>query len=56
MKNLINKTLVSSAGLEAVMLRVPIGLILAAHAAKNYSLGLAVTDWKEQGNGWHRWV
>jgi putative oxidoreductase len=34
MKNLINKTLVSSAGLEAVILRVPIGLILAAHGSQ----------------------
>jgi putative oxidoreductase len=34
MKNLINKTLVSNAGLEAVMLRVPIGLILAAHGSQ----------------------
>ncbi len=34
MKNLINKTLVSNAGLEAVMLRVPIGLILAAHGGQ----------------------
>lgn len=34
MKNLINKTLVSSAGLEAVILRVPIGIILAAHGSQ----------------------
>ncbi len=34
MKNLINKTLVSNAGLEAVILRVPIGLILAAHGGQ----------------------
>ena len=34
MKNLINKTLVSDAGLEAVILRVPIGLILAAHGSQ----------------------
>lgn len=34
MKNLINKTLVSNAGLEAVILRVPVGLILAAHGSQ----------------------
>ncbi|WP_333876680.1 DoxX family protein [Methylobacter sp.] len=34
MKNLINKTLVSGAGLEAVVLRLPIGLILAAHGGQ----------------------
>ncbi|MCK9395899.1 MAG: DoxX family protein [Methylobacter sp.] len=34
MKNLINKTLVSDAGWEAVILRVPIGLILAAHGSQ----------------------
>lgn len=34
MKNLIKKTLVSNAGLEAVILRVPIGLILAAHGSQ----------------------
>jgi len=34
MKNLVNKTLVSNAGLEAVILRVPIGLILAAHGSQ----------------------
>ncbi len=34
MKNLINKTLVSRAGLEAVILRVPVGLILAAHGSQ----------------------
>lgn len=34
MKNLINKTLESGAGLEAVILRVPIGLILAAHGSQ----------------------
>jgi len=34
MKNLINKTLVSNADLEAVILRVPIGLILAAHGSQ----------------------
>ncbi len=34
MKNLINKTLVSNAGLEAVILRAPIGLILAAHGSQ----------------------
>ncbi len=34
MKNLINKTLVSDAGLEAVILHVPIGLILAAHGSQ----------------------
>ncbi|MFA5018683.1 MAG: DoxX family protein [Methylobacter sp.] len=34
MKNLINKTRVANAGLEAVILRVPIGLILAAHGCQ----------------------
>jgi putative oxidoreductase len=34
MNNLIKKTLVSNAGLEAVILRVPIGLILAAHGGQ----------------------
>jgi putative oxidoreductase len=34
MKNLITKTLVSNAGLEAVILRVPVGLILAAHGSQ----------------------
>ncbi|MDO9169727.1 MAG: DoxX family protein [Methylobacter sp.] len=34
MRNLIQKTLISDAGLEAVILRVPIGLILAAHGSQ----------------------
>jgi putative oxidoreductase len=34
MKNLINKILVSNAGWEAVTLRVPIGIILAAHGSQ----------------------
>jgi putative oxidoreductase len=34
MKNFINKTLASNAGWEAVILRVPIGLILAAHGSQ----------------------
>lgn len=34
MKSLINKTLASNAGWEAVILRVPIGLILAAHGSQ----------------------
>lgn len=34
MKNLINKLLISHAGLEAVILRIPIGLILAAHGSQ----------------------
>jgi len=34
MKNLINKTLDANAGLEAVILRAPIGLILAAHGSQ----------------------
>lgn len=34
MKNLIKKALVSDAGLEAIILRVPIGLILAAHGSQ----------------------
>jgi putative oxidoreductase len=34
MKNLINKTLVSNSGFEALVLRVPIGLILAAHGSQ----------------------
>ncbi|NOS75445.1 MAG: DoxX family protein [Methyloglobulus sp.] len=34
MKDLINKILVSHAGWEAVMLRVPIGIILAAHGSQ----------------------
>lgn len=34
MKELINKTLVSNAGWEAVTLRVPIGIILAAHGSQ----------------------
>jgi len=34
MKNLIKKTLVSDAGWEALILRVPIGLILAAHGSQ----------------------
>jgi putative oxidoreductase len=34
MKNLIKKTLASNAGWEAVVLRVPIGLILAAHGSQ----------------------
>jgi putative oxidoreductase len=34
MSNLINKTIDSNAGLEAVILRVPIGLILAAHGSQ----------------------
>lgn len=34
MKNLINKTLVSHAGFEALALRLPIGLILAAHGSQ----------------------
>jgi putative oxidoreductase len=34
MKNVINKLLVSNAGLEALVLRIPIGLILAAHGSQ----------------------
>ncbi|PKM11179.1 MAG: DoxD-like family protein [Gammaproteobacteria bacterium HGW-Gammaproteobacteria-3] len=34
MKNLITNTLVSKAGLEALILRLPIGLILAAHGSQ----------------------
>lgn len=34
MQNLINKTLSSHAGLETLVLRVPIGLILAAHGSQ----------------------
>jgi putative oxidoreductase len=34
MKKLINKTLVSNSGLEALVLRVPIGLILSAHGSQ----------------------
>lgn len=34
MKNFINKTLVSDAGLAAIVLRIPIGLILAAHGSQ----------------------
>jgi putative oxidoreductase len=34
MKDLINKMIVSHAGLESVILRVPIGLILAAHGSQ----------------------
>jgi putative oxidoreductase len=34
MKELINKVLVSNAGWEAVTLRVPIGIILAAHGSQ----------------------
>ncbi|MEQ1485600.1 DoxX family protein [Methyloglobulus sp.] len=34
MKDLINKILVSHAGWEAVMLRVPIGIILASHGSQ----------------------
>jgi putative oxidoreductase len=34
MKDLINKILVSNAGWEAVTLRVPIGIILAAHGSQ----------------------
>lgn len=34
MRNLIQKTLISDAGLEAVILRVPIGLILAVHGSQ----------------------
>ena len=34
MKNLINKALNSNAGWEAVTLRVPIGIILAAHGSQ----------------------
>jgi len=34
MKNLIKKMLASNAGWEAVVLRVPIGLILAAHGSQ----------------------
>ena len=34
MKALINKTLAANAGWEALILRVPIGLILAAHGSQ----------------------
>lgn len=34
MKDLINKTLISNAGWETVTLRVPIGIILAAHGGQ----------------------
>lgn len=34
MNNLIHKTLVSNAGWEALILRIPIGLILAAHGSQ----------------------
>lgn len=34
MKKLINKTLISHAGFEAIVLRIPIGLILAAHGGQ----------------------
>jgi putative oxidoreductase len=34
MKNLIHKTLDANAGLEAIILRAPIGLILAAHGSQ----------------------
>ena len=34
MKNLIHKTLISEAGFAGLVLRVPIGLILAAHGSQ----------------------
>ncbi len=34
MNNLLKRTLISDAGLEAIILRVPIGLILAAHGSQ----------------------
>jgi len=34
MKNWLTKTLISKAGLEATVLRIPIGLILAAHGGQ----------------------
>ncbi|MCL7423410.1 MAG: DoxX family protein [Methylobacter sp.] len=34
MNNLLKRTLISEAGLEAIILRVPIGLILAAHGSQ----------------------
>ncbi|MFZ2449307.1 MAG: DoxX family protein [Methylovulum miyakonense] len=34
MKNWLNRTLVSHAGLEAAVLRIPVGLILAAHGGQ----------------------
>lgn len=34
MKKIISKTLISNAGFEAIVLRVPIGLILAAHGSQ----------------------
>jgi len=34
MKDLINKTLISCAGWEALTLRIPIGIILAAHGSQ----------------------
>ncbi len=49
---LLQKILNSKAGAAALILRVPVGLILAAHGAQNYLLGLAVTALKAQGSGW----
>lgn len=34
MKNLIHKTLISDSGFAGLVLRVPIGLILAAHGSQ----------------------
>ena len=48
----LHSLLSSNAGMAALILRVPVGLILAAHGAQKYLLGLAATALKALGSGW----
>lgn len=49
--SILNRILLSKAGAAALILRVPVGLILAAHGAQSYLAGLAVTVWQALRSG-----
>lgn len=48
----LNKLISTDAGWGALALRIPVGIIFAAHAPRNCLAGSAATAWKARGNGW----
>lgn len=53
MNNTLLKTIFTSTNsVASLVLRVPVGIILAAHGAQKLFAWFGVTVWKEQGSGW----
>ena len=56
MKSVIQRLTSTNANVTSLILRVPVGIILTAHAAQKLYGWFAAMAWKELASGWLPWA